>query len=59
MKRLTSSVFAGLLASVALTAVVPAFASSDATPQCGGEKGEKSGDGKPAPAPAPAPKPPA
>jgi hypothetical protein len=61
MKRLSSStIVASLLASVALAAVAPAFAAPlDASPQCGGEKDEKSGTNKPAPAPAPAPKPPA
>jgi len=59
MKRLPSTIVASLLASVAFASVAPAFASViDATPQCGGEKDDKSGTGKPAPAPTPAPKPP-
>jgi hypothetical protein len=45
----------GLLASLALAATAPAFASTaeDGSPQCGGEKNES-----PKPAPKPAPKPP-
>jgi len=59
MKPLPSTLVASLLASVALASVAPAFAAvTDTTPQCGGEKDDKSGTGKPAPAPAPAPKPP-
>lgn len=59
MKRLSSTVVASLLASVAIASVAPAFAAViDAAPQCGGEKDDKSGTSKPAPAPAPAPKPP-
>ncbi len=60
MKRIPSTVVASLLASVAFASVAPAFAAViDSAPQCGGEKDDKSGTGKPAPAPAPTPKPPA
>jgi hypothetical protein len=48
----------GLLALVTLVTAVPAFASTSATPECGGEKDGKD-TSKPAPPPAPAPKPPA
>lgn len=60
MKPLLSTLVACLLASAAFASVAPAFAAvTDAAPQCGGEKDDKSGTGKPAPAPTPAPKPPA
>lgn len=55
MKHNSRLVLSGLLASLALAATAPAFASmtSGASPQCGGDKHET-----PKPAPQPAPKPP-
>jgi len=49
MKRLFSTVLAGLVASVVAASVAPAFASPkvDSPPQCGGDKHEK--DTKPKP----------
>jgi len=60
MTRLSGTkCFSGLLALVALAVSAPVLAStSDASPQCGGEKDGKS-TSKPAPSPTPAPKPPA
>lgn len=59
MKRLSPIKWSsGLLAVVTFVAAAPVFANtSDASPQCGGDKEGKTS--KPAPAPAPAPKPPA
>jgi hypothetical protein len=52
MKHLSRMALSGLLASLAIAATAPAFASPEA-PQCGGDKNES-----PKPAPKPAPKPP-